>query len=232
MQILIAEDDLTTGTMLEAVLTKWGYQVIRTTNGNDAWEAMQVDAPPSLLILDWMMPGMDGPALCKKLRGHRKDDALYIIFLTSKRDRHDVISGLDTGADDYITKPYDIDELRARIRVGQRMLALQAKLRKKEKLQGVLEMAGAVCHEINQPLQAVSGYAELLMMKVPEDDPNHRMAQQIKAGVDRIGQLTSKIMGISTYKAKAYMKDRCTIVDIDGASSTARCSTPERSHSE
>lgn len=218
MKILIAEDDLTSRTMLQAVLTKWGYEVITTADGNEAWTALQQENAPRLLILDWMMPGMDGPALCRKLRGQERTDAMYIILLTSKSERQDIIAGLETGANDYITKPYANDELRARVNVGKRMLELQTKLKEKEKLQGVLEMAGAVCHEINQPLQAVNGYAELLLMNLSENDPNFRMLRNIKDGIERIGQLTRKIMGISIYRTKGYMNNKSKIVDIDNAS--------------
>ena len=220
MQILIAEDDLTSRTILEAVLIKLGHSVTSTTNGDEAWDVMQQKDAPQMLILDWMMPGMNGLSLCRKLREHKKDDALYIILLTSKKDRQDIVSGLDIGADDYIIKPYDNEELRARINVGKRILELQATLREKEKLQGVLEMAGAVCHEINQPLQAVTGYAELLMMKVEKNTSQYEMAKHIKDGVQHIGGLTRKIMGISKYKTKEYLGNERAIVDIDGASTS------------
>ena len=214
----MAEDDLTSRTMLQAVLTKWGYEVVATADGNEAWATLQQENAPRLLILDWMMPGIDGPALCRKLRYQERADALYIILLTSKSERQDIIAGLDTGANDYITKPYDNDELRARVNVGRRMLELQTKLKEKEKLQGVLEMAGAVCHEINQPLQAVNGYAELLLMNLSENDPNYRKLRNIRDGVERIGQLTHKIMRISRYRTKGCMGNKNTIVDIDNAS--------------
>lgn len=218
MKILIAEDDLTSRTMLQAALTKWDYEVVATPDGQSAWSALQQKNAPRLLILDWMMPGMDGPVLCRKLREQEHTDTQYIILLTSKSEHQDVIAGLETGADDYITKPYNSDELRARVNVGKRMLDLQAKLREKEKLQGVLEMAGAVCHEINQPLQSVNGYAELLMMNLSEKDPNYRLARKIKDGVKRIGKLTHKIMGVSRYRTKGYSGSNSTIVDIENAS--------------
>ena len=218
MEILIAEDDLTSRTMLQAVLTKWGYEVVTTTDGNEAWTALQQENAPQLLILDWIMPGMDGPALCRKLRDQERAGALYILLLTSKSERQDIIVGLETGADDYITKPYDNDELRARVNVGRRMLELQTRLQEKEKLQGVLEMAGAVCHEINQPLQAVNGYAELLLMNLSENDPNYKRLRKIKEGIERIGQLTHKIMRISRYRTKRFRGNKSPIVDIDDAS--------------
>jgi phosphoserine phosphatase RsbU/P len=220
MKILIADDDSITRAMLEAVLSKWGYEVIAAASGTEAWTAMQQQNAPQMLILDWMMPGMDGPTLCRKLRCKEQADALYILFLTSRSGHRDIVEGLDAGADDFVTKPYDSEELRARINVGRRMLALQTKLREKEKLQGALEMAGAVCHELNQPLQAVSGYAELLLMNSREKDSSYHLLKNIKLGVERMGLLTQKIMGVSTYRTKDYTSQKNKIIDIDNAAET------------
>ncbi len=217
MKLLIAEDDFTTCAMLEKALNKWGYEVITVSDGLAALKAMQKQDAPQLAILDWMMPGMDGPDLCKELRQQERQAPLYLILLTAMDQRSDIIKGLEAGADDYITKPYDKEELRARIYVGRRMINLQNELTKKEKLQGVLEMAGAVCHELNQPLQIVSGYAELLLMDIQADDPNKKLLTNIKSGIERIGNLTRKIMAITHYKSKPYLKDG-KIVDINNAS--------------
>jgi len=218
VKILIADDDYTTRAMLQAVLNKWGYEVVTTASGTEAWTVMQRKDAPQMLILDWMMPGMDGPELCRKLRQQEQADGLYLILLTSKSGRQDIVEGLETGADDFIIKPYNSDELRARVNVGKRMLELQTKLREKEKLQGALEMAGAVCHELNQPLQAVTGYADLLMMNMAENDPKYNMLKKIQLGVERMGQLTHKIMGVSIYKTKDYTNNKSQIIDIEHAS--------------
>lgn len=133
MKILIAEDDLTSRKMLEAILGKWGYEVVATSNGQEAWEALQMDDPPPLAILDWMMPGMDGLEFCQKVRQVHFAQPPYIILLTGKRQKEDVISGLEAGANDYIRKPFDRDELRARIQVGERVVRLESALSKRVK---------------------------------------------------------------------------------------------------
>jgi len=217
-RILIAEDDLTSRTLLEAVLIKWGYEVVATQDGDAAWEALQSKEAPRLAILDWMMPGLSGIDLCRRLRAQERLTPLYLILLTSRGDRVDIVQGLEAGADDYVSKPYDQAELRARIDVGRRMLELLTALARQEKLRGVIEMAGGVCHELNQPLQVVSGYAEMLIMDLPEDDPNREALIFIKDGVDRIGNLTRKMMSIATYKSKDYWGDTLKIVDIEGSS--------------
>ena len=131
------------------------------------------------------------------------------------------MQGLEAGADDYIAKPYDNGELLARIGVGRRILELLAEVARRQKLQGVLEMAGAVCHELNQPLQAVSGYSELLLLDSDENDPHAAVLRAIHAEVQKIGELTRKIMNITQYRTKDYLGGRHTIVDIEGASSGA-----------
>lgn len=217
MKILLAEDDFSTRTILNSILTKWGYEVIATDNGQSALEAMLEKEAPQLAVLDWMMHEMDGPEVCRRLRQEKGEDPLYLILLTARGESGDIVQGLDSGADDYIAKPYDKEELRARVNVGRRIINLQKELREKEKLQGVLEMAGAVCHELNQPLQSVIGFSELLLMDMKEDDAKYQTLIKIKSSIDRIGELTKKIMGITRYQSKSYLS-KSWIIDIDGSS--------------
>ena len=128
MRILIAEDDVVSRHLLEATLTKWGYEVISTTDGIQAFDALSQPDAPSLAVLDWMMPGMDGAEVCHRARSLGADRLLYIILLTAKGRKEDIVQGLTAGADDYIIKPFDRSELKARINVGERILRLQAEL--------------------------------------------------------------------------------------------------------
>jgi DNA-binding response OmpR family regulator len=125
---LIAEDDAVPRHLLQTTLTKWGYEVISTTDGMQALDALSRPDAPSLAILDWMMPGLDGAEVCRRARSLRTDRLLYIVLLTSKGSKEDVVHGLTAGADDYIVKPFDRSELKARINVGERILRLQAEL--------------------------------------------------------------------------------------------------------
>ena len=118
MRILIAEDDPVTRRLLEASLRKWGYDVLATVNGSEAWEALQGPEAPSLVISDWMMPVMDGLELCRKIRKMEKPGYIYFIVLTSKGMKKEIIEGLEAGADDYLTKPFDRDELKYRTMIG------------------------------------------------------------------------------------------------------------------
>ena len=126
--VFIAEDDPMFRRILQQQLENWGYRVNAVDDGAKAWELLQKDDAPGLLILDWIMPGMDGLELCRRIRGKQRPRYQYILLVTSRDDKQDVVKGLEAGADDYLTKPFDTGELRARLRVGQRILTLQDEL--------------------------------------------------------------------------------------------------------
>ncbi len=217
MKILIADDDPLTCRMLEALLPRWGYEVTTARDGNEAWQILQTENAPRMAILDWMMPGMEGAEICRRIREIPHSEMLYLILLTSKGRKEDIIAGLDAGADDYITKPFDHGELRVRTQVGKRIIELQNALAYSVKVQGTLEMAGAVCHEINQPLQIISGQVELLAMDMPEDDPRCSRIQSIGQQIVRIGEITGKLMRITRYETYQY-PDGKQLVDIHKSS--------------
>ena len=129
MQILLAEDDRTSRLVLEAILEKAGYEVIATSNGKEAWEVMQGENPPLLAIVDWMMPEMNGVEFCRKVRESAALSSTYIIFLTGKRLKDDCLTALESGADDYIRKPFDREELLARLHPAERIIKLQSSLK-------------------------------------------------------------------------------------------------------
>ncbi|MBL8799159.1 MAG: response regulator [Planctomycetia bacterium] len=128
MKILIAEDDPISRCLLEASLAKWQYEVVVATDGAQAWQKLQADDPPELAILDWMMPELDGPTVCRQLRALKPREATYVILLTARTEKADIVAGLEAGADDYLTKPFNRDELKARLGVGVRLVGLQRDL--------------------------------------------------------------------------------------------------------
>lgn len=128
MKLLIADDDTISQIMLKAMAAKAGYDSIVTGNGLRAYEILSQPDAPKLAILDWMMPGMDGVEVCRKVREIKTDEPSYLILLTSRANRKDIVQGLTSGANDYIIKPYDIEELHVRIGVGRRVVDLQAML--------------------------------------------------------------------------------------------------------
>jgi diguanylate cyclase (GGDEF)-like protein len=128
MRVLIADDDDVLRHILEATLAKWGYDVVVARNGLEAWRLLQGSDAPKLAILDWIMPGMDGVEVCREIRRGEDRPYIYVLLLTAKHKKEDVIAGLEAGADDYIAKPFDPQELRVRLRTGRRILDLQAEL--------------------------------------------------------------------------------------------------------
>ncbi len=128
MRVLIAEDDAVSRRVLETMLVKWGYEVIVTSDGRQAWEMIQQVDAPHLAILDWMMPKMDGVEVCRHARALERARRMHLILLTAKGRKEDIVTGLQAGADDYLTKPFDKEELRARVNAGVRILQLQAEL--------------------------------------------------------------------------------------------------------
>ena len=135
MKILVAEDDRVTMGLLNSHLKKWGHEVLACSDGRLAYEKLCADNAPKLAILDWMMPGLDGVDITRKIRTLGVQHYVYIILLTSKNGRDDVIEGLEAGADDYIKKPFDPNELKVRVRAGVRLVQLQ------EELLATLEMS-------------------------------------------------------------------------------------------
>lgn len=128
MKILIAEDDAMSQTMLKAMVTKAGYEPVVTGDGLSAYEILLKPDAPKLAILDWMMPGLNGVEVCRKVRELKSNEPAYLILLTSRDNRQDIVHGLKSGANDYIVKPYDVEELQVRIGVGRKVVELQAML--------------------------------------------------------------------------------------------------------
>ncbi len=128
MEILIAEDDAVSRRVLELCLIRWGYEPVLATNGVEAFQILTGENPPAVAILDWMMPGMDGIELCQEIRAKQADHPLHIILLTARNSTADIVVGLEAGADDFISKPFAREELRARIQVGVRLAELQRRL--------------------------------------------------------------------------------------------------------
>jgi PAS domain S-box-containing protein len=128
VKVLVAEDDPVSRRVVAVMLARWGYGVRLAADGLEAWAALQEPDAPSLVVVDWMMPGLDGPELCRRIRSSRERGARYVVLLTARGGADDVIAGLEAGADDYVRKPFEPGELRARLRVGERMVALQHRL--------------------------------------------------------------------------------------------------------
>jgi len=172
MKILIAEDDAVSRRVLEATLKRWGYEVAVAHDGGRAWDMLERDPGLSLAILDWMMPGMDGVEVCERARKAPATRSIYIILLTARGRPEDVVAGLQAGANDYVTKPFDQEELRARVQVGVRVAELQRQLAER-----VRELEGALSQ-----VKQLSGLLPICSYcKKVRDDKNYW--QQVEAYV-------------------------------------------------
>jgi len=128
LQVLVADDEAVSRTVVGAMLKKAGYAVVHATDGEQAWRMLDSDAPPALALLDWEMPGLQGPEIVRRIRKKEVQTPTYVILLTSRDSSADIVQGLRAGADDYVTKPANEDELIARVSVGARVVELQAAL--------------------------------------------------------------------------------------------------------
>ena len=128
LRVLVADDNPVFRSMLRSMLGKWGYQAVEASDGIAACSLLESGDAPRLAILDWMMPGLDGVEVCRRVRAAAQEPYIYILLLTARTESEDLVKGMDAGADDYLTKPFHPQELRVRLRAGSRILELQREL--------------------------------------------------------------------------------------------------------
>ena len=187
MPVLAAEDNPVFQSMLRSMLTKWGYEPLIARDGNEAWRILQSAEAPRLAILDWMMPGTDGVELCRRVRSTNREPYIYILLLTARTDSEDLVEGMDAGADDYLTKPFNAHELRVRLRAGRRILDLQEELlRAREALR---EQA---THDGLTGLLNRATILELLPNEVERCARERRPLSVLMADLDRFKQINDR----------------------------------------
>lgn len=233
-RVLVAEDDPIFRRVLERQLNNWGYEAIVVQDGGEAWEILQQSNPPDLLILDWMMPGIDGLELCRRIRQKQSDRYQYVLLLTGKDEKEDVIEGLNSGADDYLTKPFDIGELRARLRTGKRILALQTELiqaREALRFEAThdaltgLWSRGATLHLLGSEMQRCARtntstgilMVDLDHFKNINDTYGHLIGDEVlKETAYRIGQAVRSYDFVGRYGGEEFLAilTNCTLADI------------------
>ncbi len=217
MRILAADDDPVSRTVVTGLLEKAGHQIVSCADGPEALNVLNQDDPPRLAILNWMMPGMTGLEVCQKVRSGSQTNLPYIIFVTGRDRTEDVIEGLKGGGDDYVTKPFDPEELLARVGVGIRMVELRERLVEAERAKVVLETAGAAAHEINQPLTVLTGTLQLMMEDLPGAPPARDSLEACLGATDRIADIVRKMRAARRYVTRPYLRGT-DIVDFEEAS--------------
>jgi sigma-B regulation protein RsbU (phosphoserine phosphatase) len=209
--ILVIDDEPDFRSTLADVLEREGYSVA-TAGDVEEGKALLDRARPDVLLVDWTLPNGDGLTLLRYLRGQDVHRDRYAILVTARNEPGDVVRGIAAGADDYIRKPFDNEELLARVRVGIRTRCLQRDLAEKVRLATVLEMAGALAHEVGNPLTA----AELLVDNLRADPRLEKVRDDLDAlrvELSRIEQLVRKAQSVTAVVSIPYV-DHLTIVDL------------------
>lgn len=214
-QKILIVDDMPINIQILAEALKSSYRIKIATNGEKALEIAASNDPPDLILLDIVMPEMDGHEVISRLKENTQTRDIPVIFITVKDETEDETVGLELGAADYITKPFKLPVVKARIKTQLELRLAEEERLQKEKLLVLLEMAGTVCHELNQPLQAISGYSQLLRMGIPDDHPKYETVLKIEEQVNRMGMITEKLMHIARYETKNYLHGK--IIDLDKA---------------
>jgi CheY-like chemotaxis protein len=212
-QTILIVDDAAANIRILADILMSDYEIIAATSGA---EALDLAAASDLILLDILMPDMDGCEVCRRLRSDSATQETPVVFITASTDEGTLKAAFDAGGDDYVRKPVGRIELLTRIRSALSQQELTRKRVAEEKLQGVLEMAGAVCHELNQPLQTVTGFVQLLDLQTRRDDPRTEYIDIIKGQVERMAGITKKLMQITRYETIDYVENT-KIIDIDKA---------------
>ena len=210
LRVLIAEDDPSTRRILETILTQHGYDVVSTCDGLEAWQELQAEDSPRLVVLDLMMPNMDGLEVCRRIRQSHNLQSTYIIILTSQGRKESIIAGLNAGADDYITKPFDREELRARIAVGARIVELQRDLSHRVAELGrsnaELEQFAYICsHDLQEPLRKIQAFGDRVKSSYSEvlDERGRDYLQRIQDAAGRMQKLISDLLKYSRVTTKS-----------------------------
>jgi two-component system, cell cycle response regulator len=188
MKVLIADDSATSRVMLRSALTRWGYDVVMAENGKEALDILAKDDPPPMAVLDWVMPELTGPEVCRKVRETLREPYTYILLLTSKNTKGETVEGLEAGADDYIVKPFDQQELQVRLRAGQRIIDLQLNL-----LQAREELRERASKDLLTMLPNRSAIAHTLENEIARCHRDHRTVGIILLDLDHFKKVNDTL---------------------------------------
>lgn len=203
MKILIADDEAISRRLLQGYLSKWGHTVTVAEDGDAAWKLFNQEEFP-VVISDWMMPGMDGPELVRRIRQATQSHYVYIILLTARSQKEDVVEGMEAGADDFVTKPFDRDELRVRLRAGERLMELERSLAERNRM-----LEGAQL--------ALSQYEQLTSMGRRALDMLHEVEEVLAGSLSRLTHLEDLVAGDRALAAAADSRQDNAVADLHEA---------------
>jgi CheY-like chemotaxis protein len=214
--LLVVDDNPVNIKLVRSILEKEGYGTLSAMDGPSAIAAVKTEKP-DLVLMDIFMGKMSGLEACRAIKREKDLRDVPVIFVTGNTDDAVLQKAFESGGTDYVRKPINRAELLARIKSVLTQKKLVERLVEQEKLRGVLEMAGAVCHEMNQPLQAVTWATELLLKEVAPEGCLYPAALDIIRNIEKIGEITRKLQGITRYETMTYIGDT-RIIDIERAS--------------
>jgi len=214
--LLVVDDNPVNIRLVRSILEKEGYRTLSAMDGPSAITVAKTNKP-DLVLMDIFMGKMSGLEACRAIKRERPLRDVPIIFVTANTDDAVLQRAFESGGTDYVRKPINRAELLARIKSVLTQKMLMERIVEQEKLQGALEMAGAVCHEMNQPLQAVTWATELLLKEVTPEGRLYPAALDIIRNIEKIGGITRKLQGITRYRTMSYIGDT-RIIDIERAS--------------
>lgn len=216
MSILVVEDEPITCKIIVSILSDAGYIIRTAANGRECLESLK-QLQPDVILMDIMMPEMDGLETCRRIKADTELDNIPVVFVTGSTDDHTLEAAFNAGGRDYIRKPINRIELLARLRLMRDLQQTHQKRMEAEKLNGVLETAGGVCHKLNQPLQYVLGAIQIMMMDLAPESKIYPQLDAVREKIEHMGEITRKLAEITRYRTKAHAGGQ-HILDIDDSS--------------
>lgn len=202
--ILVVDDSSTNRKLLELLLQKTGYRTVSATCGYECLQMVR-NSKPDLILLDIQMEDISGIEVCKRLRADSLARMTPVIFVTAATDYQTLSKAFDAGANDYIRKPVNAIDLTKRVQAVFEHEKLVEIDREDQKLRGVIAMSGTVCHELNQPLQYIAGSCQILLMDLEKGSPSYNRVVKMKEQIDRLGELTKKLMEMNRMETRDYV---------------------------
>jgi signal transduction histidine kinase len=214
MKLLIADDDPTIRAYLKHVAAKWGYEIVEALNGEQAWAELTSEDPPRLAILDWMMPAPDGVEICRRMQHRADEEFIYLILLTSKTEKKNIVHALDSGAHDYLTKPFYVNELRSRVAVGRRLVEAQDKLRESNQVKNKFLRIAA--HDLRNPLSVIINISQMLRAGFLYESPEKSddLLMKIDQSAQHMLALVNDLLDVSVIES-GYLKISRLQVSLD-----------------